>query len=154
MQDSNSKAGRRESGSGRRRRERGHAVVEASLVAPWILFLLAAVVDMGFYEYSLISTENAARVAAFYTSSSAAVANDSSGACQAALSEMNSMPNVVGVSSCGALPVIVSASSVTGVDGYPASNVSVTYQTNQMIPLPWLTGRLTVTRTAQMRVKQ
>lgn len=134
--------------------QRGHAILEAALMAPWILFLFTGAVDMGFYEYSLISTENAARVAAMYTSSSGGTAADSAGACQAALSEMSSLPNLSGVTSCSAYPVIVTATAVTGVDGNLASNVSVTYQTNQMIPIPQLMGRLTVTRIAQMRVKQ
>ncbi len=140
--------------SARRRRQSGHAVIEASFAIPWMLFLLAAVVDMGFYEYSLISTENAARVAAFYTSSASSSAGDSAGACQAALPEMNSMPNVTSLTSCNALPLIVTATSVTGIDGNPASNVSVTYQSNKIIPLPWVTGQLNVTRTVQMRVQQ
>ena len=53
------------------------------------------------------------------------------------------------------LPLIVSASLVpVGADGAAASSVSVTYQSPQLIPIPGLMGRLTVTRTAQMRVRQ
>jgi len=138
----------------RKERQRGHAILEAALLAPWMLFLFTGAVDMGFYEYSLISTENAVRVAAFYTSSSSATAGDSAGACQAALSELTSLPRVSGITSCNSYPVIVAATSVTGVDGNPASNVSVTYQSNQLVPIPQLMGQLTVTRSVQMRVKQ
>jgi hypothetical protein len=49
---------------------------------------------------------------------------------------------------------VVTATSVTGVDGNPASNVSVAYTTNQLIPVPGLTGKTTVTRIVQMRIKQ
>ena len=134
-------------------RQKGHAILEAALMAPWILFLFTGAVDMGFYEYALISTENAARVAAFYTSTSSATANDATGACSAALLELKSMPNAVNLTACSASPVVVTATSVTGVDGYPATSVSVTYTSSQLIPIPQITGKLTVTRTAQMRLK-
>ncbi len=138
----------------RRARQGGHAILEVSLIAPWLLFLFSGVFDMGFYEYCLICTENAARVAALYTSSGSGYASDSTGACSYALSEMNMIPNVNGLTGCSAAPLIVTASSVTGVDGNPASSVSVTYTTSQLIPIPGLTGKTTVTRTAQMRIKQ
>jgi Flp pilus assembly protein TadG len=136
-----------------KRRQRGHAVIEIAMLSPWIFFLFAGIVDMGFYAYALISTENAARVAVVYTSTSSTVAADSTGACTYALAELNSMSNVRGVSTCNSLPVQVTASQVTGADGQPASSVSVTYQTITMIPIPGLTGQLTVTRTAQMRLR-
>lgn len=135
------------------RRRSGHAVIEVALLAPWIFFLFIGAFDMGFYAYSIISVENAARVAALYTSSGQSVDADAAGACRAALAELNSMNNVRGLTSCNALPVIVTASEVTGVDGAIASQVAVTYQTEQLIPFPGLMGRLTLTRVAQMRVK-
>ena len=124
------------------------------MIAPWLLFLFSGVFDMGFFEYCLISTENAARVAAFYTSSYSAYASDSTGACNYVLAEMKMLSNVNGLTSCSADPLVVTASSVTGIDGNPASNVSVTYTTNQLIPIPGLTGKTTITRTVQMRIKQ
>jgi Flp pilus assembly protein TadG len=48
--------------------ERGHAMLEAALLLPWVLFLFVGAFDLGFYNYALISTQNAARVAAWYTS--------------------------------------------------------------------------------------
>jgi Flp pilus assembly protein TadG len=138
----------------RRARQGGHAILELSLVAPWLLFLFSGVFDMGFYEYCLISAENAARVAALHTSSASAFASDSDGACQYALAEMKMLSNVNTLTSCGASPLVVTATAVTGVDGNPATNVSVAYTTNQLIPIPGLTGKTTVTRIAQMRVKQ
>ena len=80
----------------RRPRQGGHAILEVSMIAPWLLFLFSGVFDMGFYEYCLISTENAARVAAFYTSQASAYAGDSDGACQYALTEMKMLSNVNG----------------------------------------------------------
>ena len=138
----------------RKARQGGHAILELSMVAPWLLFLFSGVFDMGFYEYCLISTENAARVAAFYTSSASAFAADSDGACQYALAEMKMLSNVNGLTSCGAVPLVVTATSVTGVDGNPATSVSVAYTTSQLIPIPGLTGKTTLTRVVQMRVKQ
>lgn len=134
-----------------RRLREGHSVIEMALIAPWLLFLFAGALDMGFYSYAIISTQNAARVAAMHTSSSELAATDTAGACGYALAELNSMPNVRGVTSCDALPVIVTVNQVTGVDGAPASSVSVTYQSVPLIPIPGLMGQLTMTRTAQMR---
>ena len=110
--------------------------------------------DMGFYSYALICTENAARVATMYTSTSNTTLTDSSTACAMALGELGSLHNLSGVTTCTSLPLIVTVDSVTGPDGAMASQVSVTYQSDQLIPIPgMLMGRLTVTRTAQMRVR-
>ena len=136
-----------------RSHSRGHAVVEVSLLAPWIFFLFAGVLDLGFYAYALISAENAARVAVEYTSASSTTAVDTTGACNYVLGEMNSMSNIRGLSSCGALPLQVTATKVTGADGAQAASVSVTYQTALMIPIPGLLGQFTVTRTRQMRLR-
>jgi len=109
--------------------------------------------DFGFYAYAIICTENAARVAASVTSANFRSAGDSVTACTYALTGLNALPNVTGLTTCASLPVQVTATAVNGPDGSPASQVSVTYQTNQLIPIPGLTGKLTLTRTAQMRVK-
>jgi Flp pilus assembly protein TadG len=137
-----------------KRRSGGHAAVEVSLLAPWILFLFIGVLDLGFYSYALICTQSAARVAVVFTSVRSATAADSAAACQSALGEMSMMANVRSLSTCNSYPLIVTATAVTGVDGAPASEVAVTYQTDQLIPIPGLlAGRLTVTRRAQMRVQ-
>jgi len=135
------------------RRRRGNAVIEVTLLAPWIFFLFVGTFDMGFYVYALITTQNAARAAATYTSRTSATAADSARACQYALAEMKAMSNVRSLASCSSNPLIVTASAVTGVDGWDASSVSVTYQSNRLVPIPGLTGRLNITRTVQMRVK-
>ena len=131
----------------------GHAVIELSLIAPWILFLFMGIIDLGFYGYALISTENAARTAALGTSADNATAADSSLACQYALAELRPMANAQSLSTCASLPVIVSAAAATGADGAPVSRVSVTYRTTGLFPIPGLMGQLTVTRTAEMRIK-
>src|SRR4051794_38524912 len=136
------------------RRRRGSALIELTLLSPWVLFLFVGIIDMGFYCYSLIAVENAVRVAAEYTSQSSTLAGSQSGACTKVLAEMSSLPNVSGLSSCGATPLTVTASAITGVDGGSATSVSVTYQGVSLIPIPGLLmGRLNVTRNVQMRVQ-
>ncbi|PWU09694.1 MAG: hypothetical protein C5B51_05870 [Terriglobia bacterium] len=138
----------------RSRRESGTSVIELSLMFPWIFFLFVGAFDMGFYTYSLISVENAARVAAEYTSKSSTVAADSAGACTRILAELAMLPNMSGVNNCDSSPLTVQATSVTGPDGNPATNVSVTYSGNNLVPIPGLLmGKLNVTRTVQMRVR-
>jgi Flp pilus assembly protein TadG len=142
---------------GRPPRRRGSAVIEISLLAPWILFLFVGAFDMGFYTYCMVGVENAARVAAEYTSQSSTVAADSSGACTRVLAEMTGMPNVGTQANCnsgGGNTVVVTASSVSGPDSKPATQVDVTYTGNRLIPIPGLLmGQLNITRSIQMRVK-
>jgi Flp pilus assembly protein TadG len=144
----------------RKSAQRGNAVVEAALMAPWIFLLFVAVFDFGFYAYAAIATAHATRVAAMYTSGAASTAGDSTTACTYVLEELKYLPNVgSAVTSCGSLPVIVTATSGWANDpAYPAvayttSTVSVTYQTIQLFPIPWLMGQMTITRTAQMRAQ-
>ena len=135
-------------------RRAGNSIIEFSLMAPWILFLFAGAFDWGFYAYALISVQNAARVAAQYTSSSAATATNSAAACSYVLSELQGEPNIgTTVTSCNALPLIVTATSVTGPDSAPAAQVQVTYKTVQLVPIPGvLAGQFTLVRTVVMRI--
>ena len=145
-------------------RARGHAVVEVSLLAPWILFLFMGVFDFGFYAYALIATGNAARVAAL----SAASTNSAGFTCEYALGELRVMPNVgptlappCPTSPTEAFPVAVVATLVpSGIDAdlplymRPAWSVTISYLTIRLFPLPWLPGRMTITRTVEARVNQ
>jgi Flp pilus assembly protein TadG len=138
------------------RGEKGSALIEISLLAPWIFFLFVMVVDLGFFSYSLIAVENATRIAAEYTSQSTTLATDPSGvACTKVLAELSSLPNVNGLANCSASPLKLTAAYATaGIDGKPATNVSLTYQGLNLIPIPGLMmGRLNVTRSVQMRVQ-
>jgi Flp pilus assembly protein TadG len=136
----------------RKRSRSGHAVVEVALLAPWIFFMFIGAVDLGFYNYAIISTENAARVAVEYTSASSTKATDKAGACPYVLAELNSMSNVRGLANCDSLPVSITTTQVAGPDGAQAASVSVTYQTILMFPIPGLAGQFTITRTAEMRL--
>lgn len=140
-----------------RGRNSGHAVVEVALMAPWIFFLFVGVLDFGFYAYSAIATQNAARVGAMYTSSSSTLASDAAGACPYVLEELRMLPNVRNsLTNCTSLPVIVTAQRIDpGVDGAPASRLAVTYQTIPMIPIPGLMAmNFRFTRVVEMRIKE
>src|SRR5687767_4549994 len=132
---------------------RGHAVLEVALLSPWLFFLFIGALDMGFYAHAIIATQNAARAAAAYTSRTSTKAADSTSACKYALAELKAMSNARSLTTCNSSPLIVTASAVTGADGWLASSVSVTYQTDKLIPIPGLAGQLNVTRTVQMIVK-
>jgi len=139
----------------RRPSERGGAMIELVLLAPWIFFLFAGAVDCGYYAYALISVESAARVAALYTSTNASTAVDNNTACSYVLQELKTLPNVgSSTSSCTANPVTVNAQLQNASDGTTASMVSVTYQSLPLIPIPGLLqGRYTWTRAVRMRLR-
>src|SRR5258708_26939703 len=122
--------------SKRNRRRRGSALLEITLLSPWIFFLFIFVIDMGFFCYSLIAVENAARTGAEYTSKSPLLAGSSQTACDAAKLELSMLPNITFTSTCNASPLVVTAVPVlVGLDGStgtPATSpsetsVSVTY---------------------------
>ncbi len=149
------------------RKRNGHSALEFALFLPYMLFMFVGAFDWGFYSWALLSTQNAARVAALYTSSSSTTAADSTGACHVATAEMADAPNIQanpGISTgngsgntatCTSAPLTVTATSVpSGADGTAASQVSVTYQTPTLIPIPGsLTGSISITRTVEMKVR-
>ena len=138
----------------RNKRERGNAVIEVSLLAPWMVFLMVGVLDLGFYFFAAITTENAARVAAQYGAAGPSTAGDTAGACAYALQEALTLPGLNSGMNCQSLPFVVTLTSTAGPDGTPASTASVTYQSIPMIPIPGLLeSRLTLTRTVEMKVK-
>ena len=142
-------------------RQSGNAVVETALMAPWIFLLFLGVFDFGFYAYAAISTAQAARVAALYTSSSWSNQSDTTGACYYALQALSDMPNMSGVTTCASQasqvsstqPLAVAVTVGSGPDGAQASTVSVTYQTVPLFPIPGLMGQMTITRTSEMKVQ-
>jgi Flp pilus assembly protein TadG len=148
----------------RRRLEKGTAVVEAALMAPWIFFLFVGVLDFGFYAYSAIATQNAARAAAMRTSYSQFNYNNQTLACLAALNELRGLPGVYELGSTCSPPVTVSLQVLDNTTTPPCGDCAVTptarsvvarvtYQTLPMIPIPGiLTGQLTLNREAEARV--
>ena len=147
----------------RRGNQRGNALVEVALMAPWIFFLFVGVFDVGFFCYAGICTQNAARAVALSSAQGGNLAP-----CTVALGELGMLPNVNG-GTCDALPVIVTITTLDGsacADAGVGSAVtnaalpfcvqsSVTYQTIPLIPIPGvMMGRMTLTRTSQMRLFQ
>jgi Flp pilus assembly protein TadG len=136
--------------------KRGHSVIELALMAPWIFLLFVSLFDFGFYAYAGMATANAARAAALRTSSSIANAADQQLACIFARRELRMLFNVSQSTNCQALPLVVTAVAGSRPNQFgtatPTSIVSITYQTPQLFPLPWLMGRFTVTRVSEMRV--
>jgi Flp pilus assembly protein TadG len=130
------------------KKTRGAAMMELALLSPWVIFLFIGVLDWGFYAYSIITLENAARVAATYASS-----GNTGSVCTVLLNEMSSLSNMQGVTTCGgSSPVAYSKSDITGPDNNSAISMSVTYTTPTMIPIPGLLAKqFTITRIVKMR---
>ena len=134
----------------RRSRTRGGSVIEFALLMPWMLFMYVGAFDWGFFAHALISTENAARVAALYAANNAGTTPSASKACNIVLGELSISANVVGLSGCSSTPVVVSL-SCTSLDSLEAVQVGVSYQTLQLIPIPGLlAGQATIYRTSEM----
>jgi len=136
--------------------KRGNNLIEFSFLLPWYVFLFVGALDSGFYGYSLIAVQNAARIGAMYTSSNSANVADSTTACGYAIDQLASLPNVgSSVTTCSGTPVTVTATSVTGPDSQAATSVSVSYTTPQLIPIPGLLpGKVTISRAVEMAVRR
>jgi Flp pilus assembly protein TadG len=149
-----------------KQRSRGQAMVEVTLMVPWILFLFVGILDCGFYAYALIATQNAARVAALQASYSGGTGIDKNYACAAVLAEMSSLPNTGAetIALCNAATVgTLSQTTPVSVTisnplrdyggGDVSTQVTVTYLCVPLIPIPGLlSGQMTIARTAEIRV--
>jgi uncharacterized iron-regulated membrane protein len=140
----------------RNRRRRGHAAIEVSLLAPWILLLFAGLFDFGVYTTSLITVENAARAAALTTSQSedSATIDAAAVACGVVRRHSKALSNASNLTNCDSLPLRVATTSFFDSENFRVTRVSVTYQTPQLFALPYMSGRLTMTRQAEMRVRE
>jgi Flp pilus assembly protein TadG len=143
-------------------KRRGNSIIEFSLLMPWYIFLFVGAYDYGFFSYSLIASQEAASVGAMYTGTSSSTVADSTTACGYALDQLRNLPNVgSALTTCGtagtvtdAAPLSVAATSITGPDSAPATQVTVVYLTPQLIPIPGLLpGRLTITRVVKMPIR-
>ena len=123
------------------------------MLLPWYIFLFVGAFDWGFFAHGLISTESAARVAALANAVDGQPANSTT-ACTYVLSELRTAVNIAGnLTSCTSLPVIVTATQVSGPDSAPAAQVTVEYQTQQVIPIPGLlNAQYTFYRVVQMKL--
>ena len=144
-----------------RRGEGGQAIIEVALMTPWIFFLFVGALDFGLYSYALITTQNAARVAAmsgsFGGSAPAAITT-----CNLVVAEMNSLPGtqsyVPGTYTClyDTAPTtsnriaIATPTTEAETDGSTAAVVTVSFLPLVAIPIPGvMNGPLTITRTAK-----
>jgi hypothetical protein len=119
---------------------------------PWMVVSFVGVLDFGFSAYSLIATQNAARVGAMWaaaSSANASSANLQSTACSYAVDELKYAPTPV--TGCAA-PLSVTAT--TSTEGSMSTvQVSVTYTVNLLaIPLI-MPANLAITRTVQLPVR-
>jgi len=138
---------------------RGGSALEMAFFLPWYIFLFIGAYDWGFYAHSLVSVQAAARAAAIATSASSTTAANATLACDNALPELRIASNIPAtLTTCSALPVVVTAELKTGAasaDGSNASEVSVAYQTPNLIPIPGLLrGQITLRRVVQMRLRE
>ncbi|MEQ1885489.1 MAG: TadE family protein [Bryobacteraceae bacterium] len=147
-------------------RQRGGAIVEAALISMWMLFTFIGVLDVGFYMYAAIATQNAARAAALATSADPTLGSAQYQilACAAAKAELDRVPNYTAfASACDSLPLTVTQvtkakaacpdyDAANPAAGEACSQVTVTYQTIQLFPIPGvLPGKITLSRVASMR---
>jgi len=127
-------------------------------MVPWIVFSFVAAFNFGIFAYALISTQNAARSAAMFASQSLAVAQSGTivtQVCPYVLGELGDAPGMNGVSVCTTAPVIVNVTAKTpGAGNLNTVQVSVTYNTMSMIPLPGLmAGSLSIKRMVEMPIR-
>jgi len=128
-------------------------MMELALLSPWFFFLFVGLLDWGFYAYSLVTLETATRAATSWNANH----NDPTNAvlaCQIVTSEMQTLINMSGVTTCGGTSAVsVSATQVNGPDSAPAAQVAVTYTTPSLIPIPGLLAKqFTITRVVVMRI--
>lgn len=137
-----------------RDRKSGNTAIEFAFFAPWYLFLFLGIFNYGFYSYSLIAVQNAARICGFYASGSASASIDTTTVCKYALAQLKNLPNVgSGTVTCSS-PVTVAASATTGPDGYPAASVTVSYSTPALFAVPIIfPGQITISKTVVMRTR-
>ena len=127
----------------RNRRRSGNAIIEVTFLMPWLLFLFVGVFDMGFYAYTLIAVQNAARAVALHNSMSKAAASDSDGSgCSLAIFEMSTAAYGENMNDCSSGPpttiiTVASTYETAGTpDGNHAAKVVINYRMAPMIPIP------------------
>jgi Flp pilus assembly protein TadG len=132
--------------------KRGAAMMELALLLPWVCFLFIGALDWGFYAYQLISVETATRSAALYESGLSGV--DDTSACSVVLNELGTLTNMSGVTCpASSSPLVVTAVKIKGPDNADAAQVTVTYTTPNMIPIPGLLAKqFTIRRIVLMRM--
>jgi Flp pilus assembly protein TadG len=144
----------------RRKSQRGGSALEMAMLLPWYFFLFVGTFDWGFYAHALISTEAAARTAVLYTSQSSSTAADQVTACTLANEEMRIVANIsnTDATTCTSSPLVVTAALVAANQSpdlnATASQVTVTYTTMSLIPIPFvLANKATFYRSVVMPLR-
>jgi Flp pilus assembly protein TadG len=134
--------------------KKGSSAVEFALITPWFIFLFIGVLDLGFYNYALITAQSAARTAVLYTSSGSSASTDSTAACNYVYDQLTSNINLAGQTTCsGSSPISLTTAVATGPDGNSASTVQVQFMTATLIPIPLiLPAKIPVVRRASMLI--
>lgn len=139
-------------------------MIEFALTGMILFGITLVVFNFGVYALAFLSVQNAARSAVLRNSSGIESATDQSSACETALQEMRSLPNIgTGFSSgCGSAPLVVSAhlcppsgscaGAAATADGAPAAAVRVTYTMPLLFLVPDSVPRV-IQRTVRMKIR-
>jgi Flp pilus assembly protein TadG len=132
----------------------GSSMVEFAMLVPWFLFLFVGILDMGFYNYALITAQSAARTAALWTSASSSNSTDAWDACTAVYDQLTSNINLTSATTCTSPSLItMTLANTNGPDGNLASTVTIQFNTATFIPIPGiLPANIPVVRKAQMLI--
>jgi Flp pilus assembly protein TadG len=132
----------------------GSSAVEFAFLVPWFIFLFVGVLDMGFYNYALITAQSAARTAVLFTSSSSSASTQTDLACSYVYDQLTSNINLTGATTCsGTSPISLTTSVALGPDNNQASTVTVSFTSATLIPIPGLLkANFPIVRTAQMMI--
>lgn len=170
--------GRRSSWRGRRRfgPQSGQSLIEVALLTPLLLAMVLGAIELGRYAYLAILVGNAAHAGAFYGAQGPAQAADTAGILRAADNDYQNNGQdvttliVSSTDGCGCdnggtltyLGTTTGACSTTNIDPTTACSgsgnwvvtVSVTASGtfNSLFSYPLIPNKITVTRTATMRV--
>jgi Flp pilus assembly protein TadG len=137
-----------------RRKRSGSSAVEFALLVPWFVFLFVGVLDLGFYDYALVTAQSAARTAALFTSSSSSASTQSDLACSYVIDQLTSNINLSGSTTCtGSSPISLTTSVDSATDGNSESIVTIQFTSPLMIPIPGLLPeQITIARTVKMMI--
>jgi Flp pilus assembly protein TadG len=133
---------------------KGSSSIEFALIVPWFVFLFIGILDLGFYNYALITAQSAARTAVLFTSSSTSASTQSALACSYVYDQLTSNINLSTATTCSSpSPITLTTAVKTGPDGNSASTVTIQFATATMVPIPGLMpANIQVVRTAWMLI--
>jgi Flp pilus assembly protein TadG len=134
--------------------KKGSSAVEFAILVPWFVFLFIGILDMGYYNYALITAQSAARTAVLFTSSSTSASTQTAAACSYVYDQLTMNINLMGATTCSSpSPISLTTSVGVGPDGNQASTVTIQFTSATLIPIPGLLpANVPIVRTAQMMI--